>query len=72
MSSQLLIHEMVEAVQRERAMADAPRNGWTTRSYGTDKGGLTAGAHFLIGSAFVRAGRFLRGSAAPRPEPVGR
>ena len=67
MYNQLLIHEMVEAVQRERAMADAPRNGWTTGSVGN----LATGAQDLIGGALVRAGRFLRGSAAPRPEPQG-
>ena len=67
MYSQILIYEMVDAVERERGMADAPRNWSTMRSYG----GLTAGAHSVIGSALVRAGRYLRGGAAPRPEPVG-
>ena len=67
MYSQLLIHEMVEAVQRERHMAGAPHNGRMVRS----NSGLAVGAQELIGGALVRAGRLLRGSTAPRPEPMG-
>lgn len=66
-----MIQEMVNAVQRERGMPDAARNGSRTRTYRTDKGGLTAGAQYVIGSALVRGGRYLTGGAAPRPEPVG-
>ena len=67
MYSQLMIHEMVDAVQRERQMADAPHTGQMVRS----NSGLAVGAQELIGGALVRAGRFLRGSTAPRPEPIG-
>ncbi|MEA2598445.1 MAG: hypothetical protein QOF01_4914 [Thermomicrobiales bacterium] len=67
MYNQLLIHEMVDAIQRERGMTDAPRNWSTMQSYG----GLVAGAYSVIGGALVRAGRFLHGNTAPRPEPIG-
>ena len=71
MHSRIMIQEMVDAVQRERGIPDAARNGGNRRSYWTDKGGLTAGAQYVIGSALVRVGRYLKGGAAPRPEPVG-
>jgi hypothetical protein len=71
MHSQIMIQEMVNAVQRERGMPDAAQPGWNRRSYRTDKGGLTAGARYGIGGALVRVGRYLNGGAAPRPEPVG-
>jgi hypothetical protein len=67
MYNQLLIHEMVDAIQRERGMTDAPRN-WSTMQ---SSGGLVAGAYSVIGGALVRAGRFLHGNTAPRPEPIG-
>ena len=71
MSTQLLIQEMVNAVQGEQRWRDAPRNWSEKRSYLTDKGGLAAGAQYAIGRALVRAGRYLQGGAAPRPEPAG-
>jgi hypothetical protein len=71
MQSQLLIQEMVKAAQGERDWTGAPRNRATTRSYIVDKGGLAAGARYMIGGALVRAGRYLNGSTAPRPEPSG-
>ena len=71
MYNQLLIQEMVNAAEGEQRWRDAPRNWSEKRSYVTDKGGLAAGAHYMIGGALVRAGRYLQGGAAPRPEPVG-
>jgi hypothetical protein len=71
MHSQIMIQEMVEAVHRERGMTGAAQTGWSTRSYRTDKGGLTAGAQYVVGSALMRAGRYLQRGAAPRPEPLG-
>ncbi|MEA2583690.1 MAG: hypothetical protein QOF33_1775 [Thermomicrobiales bacterium] len=71
MYNQLLIHEMVDAIQRERGMADAPRNRWTKRAHQLDKSSPTADAYSVIGGALARAGRFLHGTTAPRPEPIG-
>jgi hypothetical protein len=70
MHSQILIEEMVKAVQSERDWPNAAHNG-SMWSYRTGKGGLAAGAHYMIGRALVRAGRYLQGGAAPRPEPAG-
>jgi hypothetical protein len=67
----LMMHELANAVHRERGMADAARNRSTTRSYRTDKGGPTAGAQHVIGRALTWAGRHPKGGAAPRSEPVG-
>jgi len=71
MNTQLLIHEMVRAVHREREMTGAAQTGTVMRSYRTIKGGLAAGARYVVGSALVRAGRALQGVSAPRPEAVG-
>jgi hypothetical protein len=71
MYNQLLIHEMVDAIQRERGMADAPRNRWAKRAHQLDKSSPTADAYSVIGGALARAGRFLHGNTAPRPEPIG-
>jgi len=71
MNNQLLIHEMAQAVHREREMTGAARDGMVMRSYRTIKGGLAAGAQYVVGSALLRAGRYLLGGAAPRPEAVG-
>jgi hypothetical protein len=71
MYSGIVIQEMVNAIEREQAHAIAARNGSSERSYRTDKGGLTASARYVIGSALVRVGRYLNGGTAPRPEPVG-
>ena len=71
MYSQLLVHEMVKAVHREREMTGAARTGTAVRSYRSIKGGLVAGAQYVIGGALVRAGRSLQGGTAPRPEAVG-
>jgi hypothetical protein len=67
MHSQLLIQEMVDAVNRERDVTGAAQN----RTYGTTHYGLAAGARYMIGGALVRAGRLLIGEPAPRPEPTG-
>jgi hypothetical protein len=71
MHNQIMVQEMVEAIHRERGMTGAARTGWSKRSYRTDKVGLVVGARYVIGNALMRAGRFLQGSAAPRPEPAG-
>lgn len=71
MYSQLLVHEAVKAVHREREMTGAAQTGMAIRSYRSGKGGLMAGAQYVVGSALVRAGRTLLGGAAPRPEAVG-
>jgi len=71
MYSQLLIQEMANAAQGEQRWRDAPRNWSEKRSYRTGKGGLAAGAQYMVGRALVRAGRYLQGGAAPRPEPLG-
>jgi hypothetical protein len=69
--SQLLVQEMVNAAQGEQRWRDAPRNWSEQRSYEADKGGLAAGAQYMMGRALVRAGRYLQRGAAPRPEPLG-
>ena len=71
MNNPLLVHEMVQAVHREREMTGAAQTGTVMRSYRTIKGGLAAGAQYLVGGALVRAGRTLQGVSAPRPEAVG-
>jgi hypothetical protein len=71
MYSQLLVHDMVNAIHREREMTGAAQTGMVMRSYSSIKGGLAAGARYLVGSALVRAGRSLQGGTAPRPEAVG-
>jgi hypothetical protein len=71
MYSGMMLNEMLKAIERERGMTDAPRNRANERSYRTGRGTLTAGAQYMIGGALVRAGRYLQGGTAPRPEPVG-
>ena len=71
MHTQLLMHEVVTAVHRERQMAGAAQTGNVMRSNRSVMGGLTAGAQYWVGSALVRAGRSLQGGTAPRPEAVG-
>ncbi|HEY7036669.1 MAG TPA: hypothetical protein VH482_35405 [Thermomicrobiales bacterium] len=70
MHSQIMVEEMVKAVRSERNWRNAEHHG-STRSYGIDKGGLAAGAQYMMGRALVRAGRYLQRGAAPRPEPLG-
>jgi hypothetical protein len=71
MHSEIMIQEMIDAVHREREMTGASHNGTVTRSYRTDKGGLTAGARYMVGSALLRAGRYLQRGTAPRPDLLG-
>jgi hypothetical protein len=68
---QVMIQQMVNAVEGEQRWRGAPRNRSEIRSDRTDKGGLTVSAQYMIGGALVRAGRYLQGGAAPRPEPAG-
>jgi hypothetical protein len=70
MHSQLLVEEMVKAVRSERDWPNAAHNG-SMRLDESNKGGLAVSAHDMIGRALVRAGRYLQGGAAPRPEPAG-
>lgn len=62
---------MVSAVHREREMTGAAQIGSGMRQDRAGKGGLTAGAHYVIGRVLVWAGRTLQGDAAPRPKPYG-
>jgi hypothetical protein len=71
MFSQIMIQEMVDAIEREREVPGASRNGWSRRSYTSDKRGLVAGAQYWVGGALVRVGRSLQRGAAPRPELAG-
>jgi hypothetical protein len=71
MHNHLLIHEMVKAIHRERTMTDAARMGTSKRTYMTSNNGEAAGAQYVIGSALVRAGRYLLGTSSARPEPIG-
>jgi hypothetical protein len=68
---QIMIQEMVNAAEGEQRWRDAPRNRSEMRLDRTDKGGLVVSAQYMIGGALVRAGRYLQGGAAPRPEPAG-
>ena len=71
MHSQIMVQEMVIAVHREREMTGAAQPGMVMRSYSTTKGGLAAGARYSVGSALLRAGRYLQRGTAPRPAPLG-
>lgn len=71
MATQLMVHELAKTVHREREMTGAAQTGMVTLSYRTNKGGLLAGARYVVGGALVRAGRSLNGGTAPRPELAG-
>jgi hypothetical protein len=69
MYNQLLLHEMTDAINRSRRMADAALAGSLPRSYGV------AGTMGQTGTSWIvktRAwlGRLLTRDTAPRPEPV--
>jgi hypothetical protein len=71
MQNNLMIQQMVIAADRERKIADAAREILVQEAVmGRDSGQVT-GAQYAIGRALVRAGRFLRGDQAARPEPLG-
>jgi hypothetical protein len=72
MQNNLMIQTMAVAAERERKMADAARDMMIREAVmgGRDTGEGTS-AHYVIGRALVRAGRFLRGDQAARSEPVG-
>ncbi len=64
-----LLHEMADAINRSRRMADAALAGSLPRSYGVAGAKGQTGTSWMV-KARAWLGRLLMRDAAPRPEPV--
>lgn len=71
MNTNLMVQTMVVAAERERKMSDAARENLIREAIMGRDSGQATGAQYVLGRALVRAGRFLQGNQAARPEPVG-
>jgi len=69
MYNQLLLHEMAEAINRSRRMADAALAGSPPRCYGVAGAKGQTGTSWMV-KARAWLGRLLMRDTAPRPEPV--
>ena len=71
---QILAHEVIKAIGRERQKAEEARNRRSEQTVLAEQieSGPANGARSLIGRALARAGRYLRLGTAPRPEPLSR
>ena len=69
MYNQLLLHEMTDAINRSRRMADAALAGSHPRSYGVAGTKGQTGTSWMVKTR-AWLGRLLMGGTAPRPEPV--
>lgn len=69
MHSQLIVHEMVDHIERERKRGGARNHGSIKRPTVSGKGTEVA-VLAVIGEALVRVGRFLRGEPGSHPAPV--
>ncbi|HEY8446297.1 MAG TPA: hypothetical protein VIL01_04250 [Thermomicrobiales bacterium] len=70
MQNQLMLFEMVNAVNRERVMADAARRRMIEESLRL--GGDSEESVSLVARVMERLGRIFLGDPAPRPEPASR
>lgn len=69
MYNQLLLHEMADAVNRSRHMAEAAHTGNHRRLYGSESAKHRTGTSWMV-KARAWLGRLLMRETAPRPEPV--